>query len=402
MADFRQIISLGRKRIGILAGAGLPVSIRVNSQNVLDDNGQPLILDVTRLTNKVVDSFSAIELGALQAIRNECGPKANIEDILSRIRLLERALGKVVVNGLDGDGYRKLGQSVCDQIGEHVKASLPQGRSAYTELISWIGGTARQHPVEIFTTNYDLLFEEACERARISYFDGFTGGNAPFFDPVTVAGDDLPARWMRLWKLHGSLGWSEENKAVVRKGGKSATQLIYPDHLKYDLIQKQPYSALLDRLKQFLATPDTLLLATGFSFADRHICTVIEEGLAFNSNAAVFAFQYRPLALEDSACALAFNRPNFSVYAEDGAVIRGVAGSWRVGQLPEKGWEEIRSTFWASRKDGEAPIFTLGDSTNFARFCALAQATDVQKQKSESTQEGPNPSSSPSPSLDTP
>jgi hypothetical protein len=72
-------------------------------------------------------------------------------------------------------------------------------------LVGWVGGTNRECAVEIFTPNYDLLFEEAFERAGFPYFDGFTGGHAPFFDPPSIADDVLPARWSRLWKLHGSL-----------------------------------------------------------------------------------------------------------------------------------------------------------------------------------------------------
>jgi hypothetical protein len=149
---------------------------------------------------------------------------------------------------------------------------LPSERNACNELTAWISGTVRAHAVEIFTTNYDLLFEEAFEQARAPYFEGFTAGNAPFFDPVTVAGNDLPARWSRLWKLHGSLGWVLEGQAVVRRGVRNAPQLVYPDYLKYDITQKQPYAALFQRVKTFLLTPDTLPLAIGFSFRDSHIC----------------------------------------------------------------------------------------------------------------------------------
>ena len=117
--------------------------------------------------------------------------------------------------------------------------------------------------VEIFTTNYDLLFEETFERARAPYFDGFTGGREPFFDPVSVARGDLPPRWTRLWKLHGSLGWCPgESDDVIRTGKSSHTHLVFPEHLKYDQTQKAPYTALLDRLKAFLSTSDTLLISS--------------------------------------------------------------------------------------------------------------------------------------------
>ena len=69
--------------------------------------------------------------------------------------------------------------------------------------------------------------------------------------------------------MHGSLGWELDGANVVRTGSRQATELIYPDHLNNDLIQRQPYSALFERLKQFLLQPDTLLLTTGFSYSGR-------------------------------------------------------------------------------------------------------------------------------------
>jgi hypothetical protein len=375
MSDLRQILSQGRKRIGLLVGAGAPLSIRVNASHKLDPAGKPLIPAIDELTTNTINVLTGAQATAAKAIQAALGSDANIENILSRIRLLQQALGTTLVNGLDATGYEDLGKEICTKIGDAVGVTLPEERNAYTELVSWISGTLREHAVEVFTTNYDLLFEEAFERSRASYFDGFTGGSAPFFDPVTVAGNDLPARWSRLWKLHGSIGWTLENGAVVRRGSRSFTQLVYPDYLKYDLTQKQPYASLFERLRQFLLTPDTLLLAVGFSFRDAHVSAVLDEALAMNANTAAFAFQYQPLDKEAAAARLALDRPNLSVYAANEAVINGVRGAWRLGELP-KNWAEIRKSFWGERKAGEPPVFLLGDFVHFTRFCALAQAHD--------------------------
>lgn len=376
MSDLRQILSQGRKRIGLLVGAGAPLAIRIDDQGKLSSDGRPLIPGVEQLTEFATADLTGSDALAIQAIKQDIGVNGNIEAILSRVRLLEQALGTTPVNGLNGDGFAALGKAICRKIGEQVGVDLPKGRNAYSELVAWISGTMRAHSVEVFTTNYDLLFEEAFEEAKAPYFDGFSGGSSPFFDPVTVASDDLPARWSRLWKLHGSIGWALENGAVVRGRGKSATELVYPDHLKYDLTQKQPYAALFERLKRFLMTPDTLLLTTGFSFRDAHICAVLEESLAMNKNSAVLAFQFQALANEKAACEVAFKRPNLTVYASDGAVIGGIEGAWRPGELP-KNWENIRRSFWGPRKGIDSSVFLLGDFIEFARFCALAQATDL-------------------------
>lgn len=376
MADLRQILSQGRKRIGLLIGAGAPLAIRVDHSGKLDAGGRALIPGVDALTNQVIDGLDGKDRVAADAIRAGLPSGGNIETILSRIRLLQEALGSTPVNGLDGTGYRLLGTRVCNAIGTVVGAKLPKDRCAYHELVTWISGTQRPHPVEIFTSNYDLLLEEAFESAKVPYFDGFTGGHAPFFDPVTVAGNDLPPRWSRLWKLHGSLGWKLDQGVVVRSGGYDCTELVYPDHLKYDLTQKQPYAALFERLKHFLLQPDTLLLTAGFSFRDAHICALLDEALAMNANSAVFAFQFQDLEKEDAACALGLDHPNLSVYAADGAVISGIPGKWRLGD-PPKNWTEIRASFWGQRWGAGPEVFLLGDFTSFCRFCALSHSPDL-------------------------
>jgi hypothetical protein len=375
MADLRQILAQGRKRIGLLVGAGAPFSIKVDKDGQLKTGGVALIPNVADLTRKTLSALDKAQVPAVEAIQKSLGAEANIEAILSQIRLMERAIGDTPVHGLDSKGYNSLGKVICEQIGALVGAKLPSERCAYGELVAWVSGTQRSHAVEIFTTNYDLLFEEAFERVRAPYFDGFSGGSAPFFDPVTVAGNDLPARWSRLWKLHGSLGWHIEDGNIVRGRGRGASQLVYPDHLKYDLTQKQPYSALFERLRNFLLTPDTLLLATGFSFNDAHVCAVIDETLGMNANSSILAFQHQSLDKEKAVCQLAYNHPNLSVYAADGAVISGVAGKWRLGDLP-KNWLEIRQSFWGAREVGKDDVFLLGDFVHFARFCSMAQAVD--------------------------
>ena len=253
MADLRQILSQGRKRIGIMIGAGGPMAIRVNEAGQIEDGGGRLIPDVAGLTAAVVAGLTEQDgqiIEILQAEIEEAGDAITIETILTQVRRLAQAIGKSTVHGLNGAAYGMLGRKICEGIGRKVRVNLPASPNPYSELISWISGTQREHSVEVFTPNYDLLIEEAFERAKVPFFDGFSGAHRPFFDPASVSSDELPARWSRLWKLHGSLGWRISKGTVVRTGQRDDTELIYPDHLKYDQVTRLPYSALFERLRK--------------------------------------------------------------------------------------------------------------------------------------------------------
>ena len=265
----------------------------------------------------------------------DLGGPPNIEMILSRIRSIAPLLGSQLLFGYSGDQFQCLAKTICDCIADVVSAELPEEANPYTELAAWVGGTDRMHAIEVFTTNYDFLFEEAFERSGIPFFDGFTGSFQPFFNPSVIANDQLPTNWVRLWKLHGSLGWKVSPRGnLIRGCGRKVGELIYPDHLKYDQVQKLPYTALFDRLRKFLTTPDTLLLTCGFSFLDAHISAVIDEALAANRAGSVFAFQYKAIDDELAARAIAMKRPNMSIYAADGAMINGLIGKWQPGEPP--------------------------------------------------------------------
>lgn len=368
MASLRQIIAQGRKRIGFLVGAGAPAG------TFSPGSETPLIPAVAGLTKIIVEALNAEYGKTLAGVQAEIA-SPNIESILSRVRSLAGVIGTTKVHGLDAGGHKKLSEAICAQIGKIVNIRLYEGSSPYTDFVTWISGTGRDHPVEIFTTNYDLLFEQALERARAPYFDGFTGSSEPFFDPSSVASNDLPARWTRVWKLHGSLGWAANARGeVVRTGRADATHLVFPEHLKYDQTQKAPYAALFDRLREFLMTPDTLLIATGFSFADAHISARIDECLSANPSASVFAFQFSALERQVHARDIAGRRANMSLYSPDMAMINGIAAPWKPGELPTRDWAAIRSTYWGVDEKGGLEQFQLGRFDRLARFFASSRA----------------------------
>jgi len=79
---------------------------------------------------------------------------------------------------------------------------------------------------------------------------------------------------------------------IVRKWYAWANQALlisfFPEHLKYEQDAKKrlgPHYSTGCAL--FLMTPDTLLIATGFSFADAHISARIDECLSAKTHRQV-------------------------------------------------------------------------------------------------------------------
>lgn len=360
MFDFRQIITNGRKKVGLLLGAGAPVSINDGDES----NYKPLIPGIEGLTDQVIESLQGTGKDAYKHLEQQID-NPNIESVLSRVRGLSEVIGSAKVCGLDGEGYKALSKSICASIKNIVDVSLPDGESPYSDLISWINGITRKEPVEIFTTNYDLLFEEAMERVRSPYFDGFVGARRAFFDASSISNNDMPVNWIRLWKLHGSIGWAEDGSGeVFRDFSSDGETMVYPSHIKYSQTQAAPFTSLFDRLKNFMLEPDSLLIANGFSFADAHISSKLMECMTANPSSAIIALQYKKLEKEQSAVGMALKRPNMSVYCSDGAVINGVKAPWKLGEEPVKNWGTIRHEYW---KDNE---FNLGDFKKFTHFLA--------------------------------
>jgi hypothetical protein len=376
----RQALSQNKRPTGFFIGAGCPLAVSTADKT-------PLIPDVSGLTKIIAGEMDASPNKAawatlLAAVCEDKGDPENIEYILSYIRQLAAVAGKSTVRGLDRAGLQKLDAKICEVISVRVDKPLPDRNSPYHNLAIWARSIRRAMPVHIFTTNYDLLIEQALEESSTPYFDGFVGARQAFFDLGAVEDENvLPPRWARLWKIHGSLNWrlTSDSKKVVRSDTRDPTQsyLIYPSHLKYDQSRKMPYLAMLDRLKAFILQANSILFISGYSFSDEHINDVIGRSLEANPTAQVFSFMYGQLGgdryakARECGCQL----QNLSVLAEDGGIIGRIEGAWKA--LPD-GIPASMPPGVISQGPADETRFGLGD---FARFGTLiryltGEATD--------------------------
>jgi len=377
----QQCLSQDKRNIGFFTGAGCPVSIKVPVGSATE----PLIPDVEGLTNFVAvklrastlkTTFEIIE-GHLKAdgYRN-----INIETQLSFIRGLKAIVGASKVRDLSVDELASLEDEICRVIGERVDRFLPEAENPYTQLAAWIASTNRSVPVEIFTTNYDLLSEQALERFRTPYFDGFSGSREAFLDPHSIDHDELPPRWARLWKLHGSINWTinKENQ-ICRVGVNTGKCVIHPSHLKYDESRRMPYLAMIDRLRAFIRKPSSILVICGYSFRDEHLNACLLEGLTGSPKSAVFGLLYGNLTDYPEAKKLASRVSNLTLLARDGALLGTQEGSWDNRDIGDIAALSGAVELIPDPAGGTAKVasFHLGDFARLGRFLTALIGNDM-------------------------
>ena len=242
--------------------------------------------------------------------------------------------------GLTRNQLQDVERRICAAIAKAVspaEADVPN-HMPHSDFADWVKQVNRTAPIEIFTTNYDVLFERAFEATRVPVFDGFVGTHRPFFYPECLHDDEqLPnAKWTRLWKLHGSVNWlladQPEGKRIIRSHLTESGELILPSHRKYDESRKQPYLAYMDRLSRILNSEHALLVTCGYSFRDEHINDILYGALDTRNTANIIALQFDELNENDDFSKAAIKRSNLSVIAPNGGVISGILGLWRLTQ----------------------------------------------------------------------
>jgi hypothetical protein len=330
----RQALESTRRPIALFIGAGCPMAVPDAH------DAKPLIPDVKAMTKIMTTKLEASAEHAktferLKGILAEDNKRdADLEYILSLVRTLRDVAGESDARGLTRDNLEGLDEAISEVIASLAKPSLPGLKTPYHDAMRWVGEDTRQSSVEIFTTNYDLLAEQALEDSGVPFFDGFVGARHPFFDVRAIEDDELPTRWARLWKLHGSITWCQEpGGRVVRRpdSDRITRRLIHPSHLKYDESRRMPYLALHDRLRQLLRRTDVVVVSCGYSFRDEHLNEILKEGLERNRTGVLFGLLFGKLSGYPEAVDLATDTraSNVLLLAEDAGVVGRDKAPWR-------------------------------------------------------------------------
>lgn len=260
----------------------------------------------------------------------------DLEGALTRIRRIGALVdGDDEFDGLTGNLAIELDREVCKEITKALdleKANL----SPVHHLAAWAARADYELPVEFFTVNYDLLLETALDGMTVPYFDGFVGTVRAGFHTELVEGRagsgryHMPAFYLRLWKLHGSVNWAwDKNRQIVRLGqpvSEGDTAAIFPSDTKYEESRRVPFVVLQDRFRRALHQPESLVLISGYSFGDAHLNDMVFDAAARCPRSEFQVYCYSDIP--DFLSAQALKTPNLQVTSGTEAIIGGVQASW--------------------------------------------------------------------------
>ena len=320
--------------------------------------------DVEELQQRVLEELEPDDRAAFE---HQLSKNLNLEAALSRLRRISALISgedTVIVDDLTAKRSEELDAAVCHAI---IKVLDINGvdPTAVRYLAAWAVRANYHLPVELFTVNYDLLLETALEDMRVPYFDGFVGSMEARFHTELVEelpGSDaevVPAFFVRLWKLHGSVNWAwKEGRQIVRLGRPVPADLpaaIYPSDAKYEESRRIPFVVIQDRLRRALYQPETLMLISGYSFGDEHLNEQIFNAAARRerSEFIVFCFSEIPDILADRAS----TTPNIQVVSGREAIIGGFRENWNKP-------DETLTHIWENEQ------FTLRNFYNLAKYLA--------------------------------
>jgi len=353
--DPRQVIENLRNHLAahdrhavFLFGAGTSSSINISP---LPEVGKkrgytPLIPGIDGLTKAceaALASMGTPQAAAWKILVDQCkvNARVDIEKILSKLRMKIDAVGDgEALLGLSLAQLKEMETAICATIGKATcvdESAIPDS-IPHDSFCEWVRKINRIVPIEIFTTNYDILFERAFESQRIPLFDGFVGALRPFFYPECLDSEALlpNVKWLRLWKLHGSVTWHREDrpegKRVFRAEPTATGEMILPSHWKYDESRKQPFVAYMERLTKVVNTEHSLLITCGYRFGDDHINAILFEALENCHTANVVALQYDDLSPSHVLVAAALRYPNLTAIGPNGGVLSSVWGEWQLSQ----------------------------------------------------------------------
>jgi len=271
---------LSAEQLLVLTGAGSSIGFSGKSMKALWDIA----------TGITEGAYTFENLLTVLEIPTDVKDARDLESLLSRAKLYlsfkEDAEVEAFVENIEKMIYEQCNFQLND-------------KSIHLEFIKQLTNRkSKQGRLKVFTTNYDTAFEQAGSEGGYVLIDGFSFTqprkfNGKYFDYDIViregsriaADENFASNVFHLYKLHGSVNWEKREEEVVQVDNPAKALMIYPNNNKYESSYEQPYFEMMSRLQSELRKRGTnTLIVVGFSFADKHIFTMIKEALNHNAS----------------------------------------------------------------------------------------------------------------------
>jgi hypothetical protein len=311
--------SLQMQHVVVLAGSGTslgPVTKGPSMSTLWDHcvNANAGVEDTERIVSEKAGKVIA-EIGY-----NRTKEKENIEALLSRCEAYLQVKTSADVTSFIRDSKRVI-LEMCTHFIDHSDVNQLAAHRTFLHRLS--RRRVRDSRLKLFTTNYDLCFENAAGRQGLVVLDGFSFTQPRQFDPRFFlydivrrppTGDEVgtPLEGVfHIYKLHGSVNWNrkaDNEIEVAPNPDPDSACLVYPAKGKYQQSYVQPHLELVSQYFSVLREPNTCLIVTGFGFNDDHLSEPILAAVRTNPHLRLIIVN--PLAEELTA------RPNGNKYWE--------------------------------------------------------------------------------------
>ena len=203
----------------------------------------------------------------------------NIEEFLSKCEAYLQVKGDTDINGF----VRYCKRIILRKCSKFLSLKNLEAHKTFLHRLS--RRRIRDSRLKVFTTNYDLCFEQAAGALGGVVIDGFSFTAPRYYDPRYFSYDIIRRPCISedkgnylegvflLYKLHGSVNWARSGNGLIQEKidpSPDEACLIYPAKGKYQQSFLQPH---LESMSQYLATlreSNTCLIVIGYGFNDDH------------------------------------------------------------------------------------------------------------------------------------
>lgn len=276
------------KNVAVLTAAGTSMENGVHGGKTRTELWQSYEGEINAISSAITKKDGILQDKCQSIIESK-----NIEDFLSFTILYEKLNGEI--QDKEGNSLRcKLEKKIADA----CRLILDENNRHHQDFIRKLTARKPTEPrVQLYTTNYDTLFEQAAQRMNYTIIDGFSFSYPRIFNGINFDHDVVYRERTRikneesfipnviqLFKLHGSIDWERIDGKIYQKETTDQPCIIYPASEKYESSYEQPYFEMMSHLQSTLRKEGTLLIVAGFGFQDKHIQNVIKEAVLQNPN----------------------------------------------------------------------------------------------------------------------